>query len=166
MPRPTADEIVTQKHRRAWTQRGGARPNNRMRYAGADEQYMEFDDADSPVRGGSDPIRVHDPRRRGAYRNVGATVDAPDFDSGSISFMNKHGGISWLAGDLTCPNNFYETVGRCKRPDDFLSGWEDIVRIYAGAKANDRSYTGNTAFEDDEGSMTEIEFTFEGGIYD
>lgn len=166
MPRPNADEIVTQKHRRAWTQRGGARPNNRMRYAGADEQYMEFDDADSPVRGGSDPIRVHDPRRRGAYRNVGATVDAPDFDTVSINFMNKHGGISWVAGDLSCPNNYYETVGRCKRPDNFLSGWEDIVRIYSSAKANDRSYTGNTSFEDDEGSMTEIEFTVEGGIYD
>lgn len=166
MPKTNPDQVVTQKHRRAWTQRGGARPNNRMRYAGADEQLMEFDDADSPVRGGSEPIRVHDPRRRGAYANIGSTVEAPDFDSGSISFMTKHGGISWLAGDLSCAQNFYELVGTCRRSDDFLNGWTDFVRVYSGAKANDRSYTGNTAFEDDDGSMTEIEFTYEGGIYD
>jgi photosystem II stability/assembly factor-like uncharacterized protein len=166
MPKANPDQVVTQKHRRAFSQRGGPRPNNRVRYAGADEQLMEFDDATSPVRGGSDPIRVHDPRRRGGYVNVGSTVDPPDFDSGSINFMVKHGGISWLAGDLTCANNFYELVGVCRKPDDFTSGWTDFVRVYSYAQANDRSYTGNTTFEDDDGSMTEIEYTFEGGIYD
>lgn len=166
MPRPNADEIVKQSHRRAFSQRGGARPNNRIRYAGADEQYMEIGDTETPVRGGSDPIRVHNPYRRGGYRNVGATVDAPDFDSGSINFMVKHGGISWIAGDLSCPNNFYELVGVCRRPDDFANGWTDFVVVYSGAKANDRSRTGNTTFEDDEGSMHEVEFTYEGGVYE
>lgn len=166
MPKATPDQVVTQKHIRAFTQRGGPRPNNRTRFAGADEQLMQFGDVTTPVRGGTDPIRVHDPYRRGGYKNIGSTVSAPDFDSGSIEFMIKHGGISWIAGDLTCPNNFYEAAGVCKNPADLQMGWSDYVRVYSYGQANERTTTGNTSFEDDEGNMHEVEFTYEGGVYE
>jgi len=79
MAKPGADEIITQKHRRAFSQRGGPFPTNQIRYAGPNEQYMSFDAADNPVRGGEDPIWMHDPQRRGAYRLVGRSVSRPTF---------------------------------------------------------------------------------------
>lgn len=159
MPKPGADVIVKQSHIRAFTQRGGPSPVNRIRYAGPDEQLMQIGDVSFPVKGGIDPIRVHDWQRRGAYRTIGRTVDPPDLPTVSIEFMLKHGGVSWIAGDLTCYQNFYELVGNCKRPDDFINGWSDFVSIYSYAEATDRSRTGNTSFEDDDGTMHEVEWT-------
>lgn len=159
MPKPGADVVVTQKHIRAFTQRGGPLPTSRIRYAGPDEQLMQIGDVSFPVKGGIEPIRVHDWRRRGAYRTVGRTVEAADLPTVSIEFMLKHGGVSWIAGDLTCYQNFYELVGTCRNPDDFANGWSDFVTVYSYAEATDRSRTGNTSFEDDDSSMHEVEWT-------
>jgi len=162
MAKPGADLIVTQKHRRAFSQRGGPVANNQVRYAGADEAYMTFDDDDNPIVGGRDPIRFHDPKRRaaGAYALIGESASAPDFPTTTISFMERHGGVPWVDYDAGCPNNFYEVVGPCKRPDDFINGWSDFVKIYSYGRANGKNETGNTTQEDDNASMTEVEFAF------
>jgi|GEM_PF-1190894 len=162
MPKPGADLVVTQKHRRAFSQRGGPGPANITRYAGADETYMVFEDDSNPITGGRDPINFHDPLRRagGAYRRIGEKTSAPDFPNATINFMERHGGVPWADFDAGCPNNFYEVVGPCKRPDDFINGWSDFVKIYSYGRANKHDESGNTTQEDDNASMTAVEFEF------
>jgi photosystem II stability/assembly factor-like uncharacterized protein len=157
---PGADKVLTQKHRRAWSQRAGPNPLNPLRYAGPNEQYMMFDAADNPVRGGQNLIQVHDPRKRGGYDSVGRSVSAPDFPKVSITFMEKHGGIPWLDYDLTCGNNFYESAGTCKKPNDFLNGWSDWVKIYSYGEATARTEDGQTTFSDDNQSTVKVDFQF------
>lgn len=162
MAKPGADLIITQKHRRAFSQRGGPAPQNQVRYAGADETYMTIDDDDNPITGGRTPIRYHDPYRRGggAYKQIGETTDAPDFPSATIGFMERHGGVPWVDWDAGCPNNFYEVVGPCKNPSDFINGWSDFVKIYSYGRANSHNESGNTTQDSDDASMTEVEFSF------
>lgn len=111
---PGADEIVQQRHFRAFTQRGGAKPNNDIRYGGPDEQSMSFGDVANPRTGSISPIREHDFYTRNAYRLIGRSQAAPDLQTVTITFRRKHGGVSWIAGDLSCPQNFYELVGDCE----------------------------------------------------
>lgn len=162
MAKPGADLIITQKHRRAFSQRGGPSPVNQVRYAGADETYLTIDNDDNPITGGRTPIRYHDPSRRagGAYRLIGETTDAPDFPTATLNFMERHGGVPWVDYDAGCPNNFYEVVGPCKRPDDFINGWSDFVKIYSWGRANSKSESGNTTQDSDDASMTAVEFAF------
>lgn len=162
---PGADEIVQQRHLRAWTQRRGPSPVNRMRYAGPDEQYIMFGAIANPVSGGREVRNVHDPFQRDAYRQIGQTVSAPAFSSGPITFMRKHGGVSFWVSDLTCANNFYELVGNCRRPDDFLYGWSDFVTVYSQARANDRTHNNRTSFDTDDPVQDEIPHTF-ASVYD
>lgn len=163
--KPGQDKVVTQKHRRAFSQRGGPSPDNEVRYAGAEEAYLMFDDLSNPVSGGHDPINFHSTKRRGAYDRIGEQTSAPDYPSSSVSFFHRHRGIPWVDYDLTCYNNFYEPVGACKRPDDFINGWEDYVQIYSYGRGGDRSDSNLTTQEDDNASMTEVEFAWEGGAY-
>lgn len=162
MPKPGADLVITQKHRRAFSQRGGPGPANITRYAGADETYMTFDDDSNPITGGRSPINFHDPLRRagGAYRLIGESTDAPDFPSSTINFLERHGGVPWVDFDAGCFNNFYEVVGPCKRPDDFLNGWSDFVKVYSYGRANSHDESGLTTQDSDDASMTAMEFTF------
>jgi hypothetical protein len=162
MPKPGSDLVVTQKHRRAFSQRGGPSPLNATRYEGADETFMAFDDDTNPITGGRTPIRVHDPLRRagGAYKLIGETTDAPDFPSNTINFFERHGGISWVDFDGGCFNNFYETVGTCKRPDDFINGWSDFMKIYSYGRANGRDESGLTTSDGDDSSMLAMEFQY------
>ena len=162
MPKPGFDVVVTQKHRRAFSQRGGPTAANALRYEGADEAYMVFDDDTNPITGGRKPINFHDPRRRagGAYIKIGENTTAPDFPKSKISFFEKHGGIPWGDFDAGCYNNFYEVVGKCKRPDDFINGWDDFVKIYSYGRADTRNETALTTQESDDSSMTEMEFEF------
>lgn len=158
MPKPGADLVVTQKHRRAFSQRGGPGPQNITRYAGADETYMTFEDDENPLTGGRNPINFHDPLRRagGAYRRIGETVDAPGFPTVTINFFERHGGVPWVDFEGGCPNNYYEGVGRCKRPDDFINGWDDYVKIYSYARPDSKSESGLTTQESDDSSMTAL----------
>jgi len=43
MPNLTADEIVTQKHKRLFIQFGGPYPGNVVKYYGQDAQYMSVE---------------------------------------------------------------------------------------------------------------------------
>lgn len=158
--KPGADEVVYQRHLRAFSQRGGPLPTNPVRYAGADEAYMAIDDADTPVRGGLDPVYVHDPARRNAYRLIGESASPPDFPSSTLTFKIRHGGVPWVDFGMECPNNFYELVGTCKRPDDPINGWSDYFTVYSYGNATGRSRTGNTAFDSDDPTQRTVDFSF------
>lgn len=153
---PNASETVFQRDLRVFSQRGGPLPSNRMRYCGPEEQYIALGDVKDPVRGKFTPIRVHDPRQRGAYRLIGMQTSMPDLSSNTISFLRRHGGITWIAGDLTCPNNYYELAGECKRPDDFGYGWTDFISIYSYGMADDRTYKARASFSDDNQLMDDV----------
>ena len=94
------------------------------------------------------------------YRLIGESTSAPDFPSSTINFFEQHGGIPWMDFDAGCYNNFYEVVGTCKRPDDFINGWSDFVKIYSYGRANNKDESGLTTQEDDNVSMTTAEFMF------
>lgn len=157
---PSVDEVQLQRNLRIFSQRGGPMPSNRMRYCGPEEQYMSMGDVKDPVRGKLSPLRVHDPRQRGQYRLVAMQTTMPDLSSSTISFMRKHGGITWIAGDLTCPNNYYELSGECRRPDDFLYGWQDSVTVYSYGTADDRTYKARTSFSDDNPLMDDVNHVY------
>lgn len=155
---PSADEIIQQRHIRAFSQRGGSHPNNSILYAGADEQYVMFGDVSNPRRGGISPVREHDLYTRNSYRLIGRTQAAPDLQTFTATFKRKHGGITWIAGDLTCPNSFYELAGDCGQPDSFLYGWTDFVAIYSNALATTTSHKARKSFDADEALTDDVEF--------
>ncbi len=163
--KPTADQVVTQKHLRAFVQRGGPRPTNVVRYAGADEQYLAMGDAKNDVSGGQKAQWAHDPRRRGGYRMIGMTNEPGDIPSATITFHRRHSGLTWLGGALTCPVNFYELAGTCTPPDNFRTGWDDFVTVYSNGMAGKRSHKSRAGLDKDELLADEIEFAF-GAIYD
>ena len=156
---PSADEIVQQRHIRAFSQRGGAKPNNVIRYAGADEQYAMFGDVANPRRGSITPIREHDLYTRNAYRLIGRTQASPDLQTVTATFKRKHGGVSWVTDDLTCPNNFYELAGDCGQPDSFLYGWSDFVAVYSNALATATTHKGRKSDVEDAAMMDDVELT-------
>ena len=91
MPLPTADEILTQQHKRYYYQIYGPGPENRVYYGGLDGQYLNIESVDNPQRGDISPINVGDPRRNKAYRRVGRKVSPPDFPTATINFLQAHG---------------------------------------------------------------------------
>lgn len=156
---PSADEIIQQRHIRAFSQRGGSKPNNAIRYAGPDEQYMMFGDVANPRRGSITPIREHDSFTRNAYRLIGRTQAAPDLQTVTATFKRKHGGITWVVDDLTCPNTFYELAGDCGQPDSFLYGWSDFVAIYSDGLATNTTHKGRKSDVEDAAMTDDVELT-------
>lgn len=156
---PSADEIIQQRHLRAFSQRGGSKPNNQMRYAGPDEQYMMFGDVANPRRGGITAIREHDSYTRNAYRLVGRSQAVPDLQTVTATFRRKHGGVTWVVDDLTCPNTFFELAGDCGQPDSFLYGWSDFVSIYSNGLATNSSHKGRKSFDGDDAMTDDVDFT-------
>lgn len=163
--KPSGDEIVTQKHVRFFIQPGGAHPNNAVLYAGVSNTYFNIESLEAPVRGGISPINVHDPRRIGQYRQVGSNVEAPDFASFSVQFLQMHDVLPrHLITGPDCETNFYKVVGHCKDPSDFLSGWSSYVTI--GSKAQQTTPTeGGGAWDSDEQVQDEVEYIATGGVH-
>lgn len=158
------NEVLTQNYVRAFTQRGGPGPNVPVRYAGAEEQHVQVGDISNPDRGGVSAINVNDPRRRGAFRRVGVTMEAPDIPSASLLFKQRFGGVPWYTFRLDCPFNLYESEGLCEDPSDFGNGWK-TMKILSQGVSTDKSYSGRTPFDGSDESLTEINFSWLGGVY-
>lgn len=150
MPKPNADEIITQKHKRNFIQFGGAGPENVVRYAGQDAQYIAIDGVSLPESGGIDPIWVPDPRRQGAYKLVGRSITPPDLASATVMMLEKHGAIPRQLQKIGCLFNLYEPTGKCKDLSDFTRGWSDYVLVYSGALVTDKDLGTRTAWDSDD----------------
>lgn len=150
MPNITADQIITQKHKRNFLQLGGARPNNPLTYAGQDAQYMAIQGVGLPESGGIDPIWVPNPYRIGQYTLVARSITPPDLASATLVLKEQHGAIPKQLGVIGCQFNAYEVTGRCKDLSDFLNGWTDYVLIYAGALVTDKDLGDRTAWDSDD----------------
>lgn len=150
MPKPTADEVITQKHKRNFIQFGGAGPRNTVRYAGQDAQYISIDGVSVPESGGIDPIFVPDPRRQGLYKLVGRSITPPDLASATVMMLEKHGSIPRQLQKIGCVFNLYEPTGKCKDLSDFTRGWSDYVLVYSGALVTDKDLGTRTAWDTDD----------------
>lgn len=150
MPNITADQVITQKHKRNFIQFGGARPGNPVAYAGQDAQYLAIQGVGLPEAGGVDPIWVPDPRRIGQYQLVGRQITPPDLASATLIMRERHGAIPRQLGKIGCQFNLYELTGKCKDLSDFLGGWTDYVLIYAGALVTDKDLGDRSAWDSDD----------------
>ena len=149
MPDIKADEIGTQKHHRTFIQYGGPRPGNPAKYAGQDAQYLSLTGVANPESGGIDPVWVHDPYRVGRFRLVARSVSPADLPNATVTFREKHGGIS-RALLKNCTFNIYEVVGRCKDLSDLMRGWTDYVQIYEAGEVTDKDEGDRTSFDSDD----------------
>ena len=154
-----ANEIVTQRHKRAYIQFGGARPGNKPAYAGQDGQYMIISGVSVPEAGGVDPIWVPDPRRSGSYRLVGRKFSPPDLASATVEMLEKRGGIPRQLGKIGCQFNLYEVTGACKDLSDILRGWSDYVLVYSGAIVTDKDFGDRMAWDGDEQIVDSLSVT-------
>lgn len=145
-----ADEVITSKHKRAFVQYGGPRPNNPVKYAGQDAQYLFIDGVSDPESGGVDPIFVPDHRRPGAYRLVGRQISPPDLANATLNMLEKHGGIPRQLLKEGCRLNVYELTGDCRDLSDFLSGWSDYILVYSNAIITDKDLGTRTSMDSDE----------------
>lgn len=159
------NELVTQKHVRAFFQPGGPGGNNRALYSGQDMSYIRVEGASQPQLGGVDPMFVHDPNRIGAYKNVATMISTPDLPSATVVLTEKRGGIPRQFTKLGCTFNLYEMVGQCKDLSDFNAGWSDYVLIYPGAVVTGKDFGDRTTFEDDGVLEASLDVTFAREIY-
>lgn len=150
MPNLTADQIVTQKHKRNYIQFGGARPGNPVAFAGQDAQYLAISGVGLPESGGIDPIWVPNGRRIGQYTLVGRSVSPPDLASATLTMREQHGSIPRQLGAIGCQFNLYEATGKCKDLSDFTGGWTDYVLIYSGALVTDKDLGDRSAWDSDD----------------
>jgi photosystem II stability/assembly factor-like uncharacterized protein len=148
MPDLTADEVVTQKHKRNFVQYGGAKPGNKVQFAGQDAQYMSINGVSVPELGGIDPIWVHDVRQ-GRYRLVGRSYSPADLAKATLVILEKHGGIPRQLLK-SCPFNLYELTGKCSNLMDFTGGWSDYALIYSGAVVTDKDLGDRTSWDSDD----------------
>ena len=159
-----ADEVITSKHKRAFIQFGGPRPNIDVKYAGQDAQYLFIDGVSDPESGGVDPIYVPDHRRQGAYRLVGRQISPPDLANATLNMLEKHGGIPRQLLKEGCILNVYELTGDCRDLSDFLGGWSDYVLIYSNAIITDKDLGTRTQMDADEAIQDGISVVL-GDIY-
>lgn len=161
MPNVTADEINTQKHVRFFVQPGGSSPANPLHFSGTDNTYLNIEESNNPVRGGITPIRVHDPRRPGRYRNVGRTVEPPDFPSSTVQFMQKKDVLPRHLTTLPdCLAAIFMVVGDCRDLSDFQGGWSSYVKVYSNGLVTDVTEAGGS-FDGDEALMDDLEYVWD-----
>lgn len=150
MPNPLANDVVTYKHKRNFIQFGGPRPNNLIRYAGQDAQYLSIEGVGVPESGGIDPIWVPDPSQAGKYRLVGRKITPPDLASATLKMLEKHGSIPRQLTRIGCSFNLYELTGDCGDLSDFLNGWSDYILVYSYGLVTDKDLGTRSAWDSDE----------------
>lgn len=154
-----ADEIITQKHKRAFIQFGGAAPTNPIQYYGQDAQYMSIEGVTVPEVGGVDPIHVHDPNNIGRYKLVGRSETPPDLATATLIMYEKHGAIPRQLYKQGCTFNLYEPTGLCQDLSDFINGWSDYVLIYSAAIVTDKDLGSRVSFDSDDNIEDSLSIT-------
>lgn len=158
------NEVLTRNYIRAFTQRGGPGPAIELRYAGAQEQYLMVGDISRPDRGGITAINVNDPQRRGLFKRIGTTIDAPDIPSNTVTFRQYYNGPAWYKFKLDCPVNIYEAEGLCGDPSDPINGWI-TMNILSQGLSTDKTFAGRTPFDESDITTTDVGFSWTGDVY-
>lgn len=150
MGKYNADEVANTRHVRSYIQFGGARPANKVQYAGQDATYLSVESVTLSQLGSIDPKYVHDPRAQGRYRLVQRATSPGDLPKATIRMMERHGGIPSQLKTKNCSFNLYQNVGTCVDLSDFVSGWNDYVLVYAGAIVMDKDLGNRNPFDSDD----------------
>lgn len=158
MPKLTADEVITQQHKRAYLQWGGPSPINPVTFAGLDGQYVSFTGATLPEAGGIDPIWAPDPSVAKRYKLIGRMASAPDLASVTMTFYEKHG---LLPRQLfkQCPFSAYEVAGTCQDLSDMYNGVTDYLLVYSLGMIANKNLGDRVTFDSDEAITDELEVT-------
>jgi photosystem II stability/assembly factor-like uncharacterized protein len=158
MPKLTADEVITQQHKRAYIQWGGPRPINPVQFAGQDGQYMMITGVSDPESGGFDPIWAPDPSNAKRYKLIGRMASAPDLSSATVTFYEKHG---ILPRQLfkSCPFTAYEVSGTCQDLSDLYNGVTDYLLIYSMALVADKNLGDRVSMDADDLIGDELSLT-------
>jgi photosystem II stability/assembly factor-like uncharacterized protein len=156
MPKLTADEVVTQQHKRAFIQWGGPRPNNPVAFAGQDAQYMSITGVSVPEAGGFDAINVPQDGNSKRFKSIGRMASVPDLASATLTFYEKHG---YLPRQLfkSCPFSFYEVTGVCMDLSDMYHGVTDYMMIYSMGLVSTKNLGDRVTFESDDVIGDELE---------
>lgn len=150
MPKLTADEIITQRHKRNFIQFGGPLPTAGVKYAGQNAQYMSVQGVTINDNGSVEPIYVPDPLVAGRYKIVNRSRSAPDLSEATLVLLEKHNAIPWQLFKQNCPFNVYEATGACADLSDFNAGWSDYMMIYSNMLVTSRDLGDRTAWDSDE----------------
>jgi len=156
----TRSEVYTQKHVRFFIQPGGANPANAVLYSGKSNTYINIESTSRPVRGGISPINVHDPDQIGRYRQIGRTVDAPDFPTADVNFLQKKDSLPRHLTQLAnCKQTFYQMVGDCADLSDFNNGWSGYIKVLSDGEVTEITEAGGS-WDGDEQLQDDLSFTF------
>ena len=156
MPKLTADEVITQQHKRAYLQWGGPRPNNPVTFAGQDGQYVTFTGVSNPEAGSFDPIWAPDPANAKKYKLIGRMASAPDIPSATMTFFEKHG---ILPRQLfkQCPFSAYEVTGNCQDLSDLYNGVTDYLLVYSMGMISSKNLGDRVTMDSDDLIGDELE---------
>ncbi len=153
----SADEVVTQQHKRAYMQYGGPRPNNPVKFAGQDGQYMTITGVESPLIS-ADPAWAPDPSNAKRFKLISRMVSAPDLAAATLTFYEKHGILPKQLFQQ-CPFSVYEVTGTCQDLSDLYAGVTDYLLIYSLGLVTDRSYGDRVTMDSDELIADELTVT-------
>lgn len=164
MPLPTADQVVTQQHKRYFYQLLGAAPENRLHYGGQDGQYLVIENSTIPI-GDITPVNVMDPARIKRFKRVAQEISAPDFDTFTVNFLQHHGGLPRQLYDMSnCLTTFYEVTENCKDPSILSRKASDYVKILSNGQVTSTT-AGGGAFDSDTMVQDDLDFTSLSGVY-
>lgn len=148
-PKLTADEVITQQHKRAYIQWGGPRPNNPVHFAGQDGQYMTITGVGLPEAGGFTPAFAPDPANAKRFKLISRLASAPDLPSATIMFYEKHGVLPRQLFKQ-CPFSVYEVAGSCQDLSDLYNGVTDYLLIYSLAMVAEKNLGDRVTMDSDE----------------
>jgi len=159
MPKLSADEIITQRHKRNFIQFGGPAPDNPAKYGGQDTQYMSIQGVTLHDSGSVDPIWVPDPRQIGAFKAVNRSRSAPDLPEATLVLFEKHASLPWHLVKQNCPFTLYEATGACRDLSDLNNGWTDYVTVYSNAVVTDKDLGDRSAWDSDDSIEDSLSLT-------
>ena len=158
MPKLTADEVVTQQHKRAYIQWGGPKPNNPVHFAGQDGQYMAISGVSLPESGGIEPVWAPDPSVAKRYKLISRMVTPADLASATMMFYEKHGVLPRQLFKQ-CPFSAYEVTGTCQDLSDLYNGVTDYLLVYSLAMITDKNLGDRVSMDTDELIGDELSLT-------
>lgn len=158
MPNLSANEVKQRTNTRDYIQPGGPRPNNPSHFYGLDAQYMYVGQTTKPNLGTIAPVWAQDPRIPRRYKLIGRTIAPPELGTGNITLTEKFGSVPLQLGVVGCPVNYYNVSGKCRDLSNLMTGWDDVVVVYAGGlvenvRLGQRSSLGDDAVIEDEFSV-------------
>lgn len=139
----------TQAHVRAFLQFGGPNPANAVKFGGVDTNDVTITGIEAPVSGDSSAINIHNPKRIGAYKQVGRTTAPPDLSKATLTVRQRIGKkIPRFKMDMNCLlGAFLAYYDDCNDVSDHLLGW-DYIEVYPEARITSRSFGDPSAFMD------------------